>query len=955
MNSLLKLLAGEENIKLSCISGQCIHVSQLPGVKLTEPTAPILSIVLMVLTSLTLVGGVFWGLWFIKRRQEQEKQEALDWYRQHGLTGTDDGTLSEGTEEEETRKKLMMAGHVPMTLSFRNISYVVDLKRGKPVATANNVNSSTSSLASLNTGFEWIIPARLREFWTRQRGYRSVATVEEGDGAEEEDDVAAATSNATTLQAQQTIPDDGTRLVVLDGVQGIVKPGQVMAIMGGSGAGKTTFLDILANKSKSGIVNGEILVNGRHVSAAEYKRVIGFVDQEDHLMDTLTVYETILYSALLRLPANMPIEAKKFRVQETMMELGISAIANRKIGKAGSRGISGGEKRRVSIACELVTSPSILFLDEPTSGLDSYNAYNVVESLVSLARQYQRTVITTIHQPRSNIYALFDQLVLLAKGRVVYSGPAQQAVIQHFADMGFQCPLGFNIADYLVDLTMHAVSADRSGASPTQGGNNRVVGTTSQQEGEVVSNGGLLRPDSPQFVSASPTGSPSISPIKKKSIRELQEESLFTPQKSSGNSNSNLPPRIAISRRSTMTATNGPRSAMSGYFSGGVYISSHLQMLVDGYKNSSISRQIMEEMDDVQSPGSASASSGVERDEENGNGVSSPNRGYHHQRGRSWGSIRNTLWRNTNEGASVGVTTIANTSATDSNTTLNARGVGWWMQFKILSGRTLKNLYRNPNLLMMHYVISMLVAVICGMVFWQVKNDMSGFQNRMGMLFFSCALFGFGCLTSLQIFYNERVIFVRERANRYYTPFTYFCSKVLFDLIPLRVIPPIIFGLISYHMVGFRDDSIYYMLRFLLVLVLFNVTAASICLFFGIVFREPGVANLVCSMVMLFEMLFGGLLLNRNSMPKYLTWIVDFSFFNNALEASLVNEVSGISLRDTKFGQQMDVSGSMVLQSFGFAYMNAAYWVDVGKLVVMCWLFLVAAFIWLQLFVRERR
>src|SRR5690606_20447454 len=87
------------------------------------------------------------------------------------------------------------------------------------------------------------------------------------------------------------------------------------------------------------------------------------------------------------------------------------------------RGISGGEKRRVGIACELVTSPSILFLDEPTSGLDAFNAFNVIECLVTLAKNYRRTVVFTIHQPRSNIVALFDRLILLAKGKTVYSGP----------------------------------------------------------------------------------------------------------------------------------------------------------------------------------------------------------------------------------------------------------------------------------------------------------------------------------------------------------------------------------------------------------------------------------------------------------------------------------------------------------------------------------------------------
>lgn len=155
---------------------------------------------------------------------------------------------------------------------------------------------------------------------------------------------------------------------VLDAISGAAQPGEIMAVIGASGAGKSTFLDLLARKRKQGSVTGEILVNGRKVSDTEYRRVVGFVDQEDTLMGTLTVYETVLYSALLRLPRDMSFEDKKMRTLETMHELGILHIRDSRIGESGQRSISGGEKRRVSIACELVTSPSILFLDEPTSG-----------------------------------------------------------------------------------------------------------------------------------------------------------------------------------------------------------------------------------------------------------------------------------------------------------------------------------------------------------------------------------------------------------------------------------------------------------------------------------------------------------------------------------------------------------------------------------------------------------
>lgn len=156
---------------------------------------------------------------------------------------------------------------------------------------------------------------------------------------------------------------------ILTDITGSVSPGQVMAILGSSGAGKSTFLDILARKDKRGRVTGRLHINGSEIDDdALYRRVIGFVDQEDTLMPTLTVYETVLYSAVLRLPREMSVEAKKFRTLETMNELGILGIKDSRIGESGKRSISGGEKRRVSIACELVTSPSILFLDEPTSG-----------------------------------------------------------------------------------------------------------------------------------------------------------------------------------------------------------------------------------------------------------------------------------------------------------------------------------------------------------------------------------------------------------------------------------------------------------------------------------------------------------------------------------------------------------------------------------------------------------
>ena len=122
---------------------------------------------------------------------------------------------------------------------------------------------------------------------------------------------------------------------ILDNISGSAKPGQLLAIMGASGAGKSTFLDLLARRAKRGVSSGSVLVNGRHVPDATFRKVVGFVDQEDTLMSTLTVYETVLYSALLRLPREMSLEAKKYRTLETMNELGILGIKDARIGDTG--------------------------------------------------------------------------------------------------------------------------------------------------------------------------------------------------------------------------------------------------------------------------------------------------------------------------------------------------------------------------------------------------------------------------------------------------------------------------------------------------------------------------------------------------------------------------------------------------------------------------------------------
>ncbi|KAG2139030.1 hypothetical protein DEU56DRAFT_801366 [Suillus clintonianus] len=261
---------------------------------------------------------------------------------------------------------------------------------------------------------------------------------------------------------------------ILDSVSGGVESGQLMAILGPSGAGKTTLVELIAGKTKSGQYTGSITFPP--YSPGHHPRV-AFVPQNDILPAMLTVREALTFAASLRLPESLPVSSKAALVSTVISKLGLDAVAETRIGATDGtgRGISGGEARRVSIGLELVGCPDVLVCDEPTSGLDSVSARRVVNVLKELAREggvaigHQGShghrkgvaVICSVHQPSSRLYHTFDSVHLLSNGRALYSGPGGLAPAQYFMRMregggaGADVPPyeeGYNVADYLLDI-----------------------------------------------------------------------------------------------------------------------------------------------------------------------------------------------------------------------------------------------------------------------------------------------------------------------------------------------------------------------------------------------------------------------------------------------------------------------------------------------------------------------
>ncbi|SSD58246.1 related to Probable ATP-dependent permease [Saccharomycodes ludwigii] len=645
---------------------------------------------------------------------------------------------------------------------------------------------------------------------------------------------------------------------VLNKVSGIVQPGQIMAIMGGSGAGKTTLLDILAMKNKSGTVEGTIRINGQKMDPTEFRKITGFVDQDDHLFPTLTVYETVLNSALLRLPSKMSLKSKHKRVEKVLKELRIFNIKDKLIGNDFERGISGGEKRRVSIACELVTSPLILFLDEPTSGLDSNNARNVVECLLKLANHQNRTLVVSIHQPRSNIFKMFDRLILLSSGEMCYSGVTSD-VGGFLKNCGYECPRDYNIADYLIDVTFD--EKDSTGKAD--------IATTLAIDNEEVQPPQVHNIDDELRESNNSSNSTNRNEWEHYAEHRDEIRSLLFKDNDNGNGGGNT---ISSSKGSVGTG-----------------------LLCKEFQSSSIYQQLLYDVN-------------METVNSNTHNIKLP-------------------------------TGCGKASFSE--------------QLSILCSRSFKNVYRNPKLLIGNYLLTVILGAFLGALYYKVEDDISGFQNRLGLFFFIITFFGFLSFTELSAFYLERIIFIKERSNNYYHPLAYFISKILSDVLPLRIIPPFILAIVLYPLVGLniKDNAF---IKFIGILVLFNLSVSFEILTIGIIFEDLNNSIISSVLILLWSILFSGLFINTQDITNFIfKYMKNFSLFYYAYESLIINEVKSLTLKEKKFGLSIEVPGATILSTFGFQVANLKF--DILMLCVAIFGFLITAYLILRFFVVENR
>ncbi|XP_008314619.2 ATP-binding cassette sub-family G member 2 [Cynoglossus semilaevis] len=529
---------------------------------------------------------------------------------------------------------------------------------------------------------------------------------------------------------------------ILADLSGIMKPG-INAILGPSGSGKSTFLDVLAARKDPSGLSGEVLINGAP-QPENFKHLCGYVVQGEVIMGTLTVRENLCFSAALRLPSSLPQSEKMARVGLLIDELGLTNVADSKVGTEMIRGISGGEKKRTMIGMELINEPAVLFLDEPTSGLDAATANSVLELLRRMANN-GKTIILSIHQPRYSIYRFFDSLTLLVSGNMVYHGPAQNA-LDYFASIGYCCEPHNNPADFFLDV----IHGNYIGPAMTK--------DQCSEDGQQLSG--------------------SRQSVEEHLIEEYRRCSYYSDRQVDLE-------RIVKKKEFISCLKSHSRSPY----------------------NSSFCQQL--------------------------------------------------------------------------NSVLK---------------RTFKNILINPQSFVSEVTISILLALIVGAIFFGVKDDQSGIQNRMGAIFFITTNQCFATISSAELFIAERKLFVHEYISGYYRASVYFLSKVLAEIL-LRSITSTIFCCIVYFVIGLKFTTAAFLI-FVLTVTLMTCTASAMNMAISANQTVVAVATIYMTLCFILMMIFSGLLVYLPGVVSWLAWLKYLSIPRYGTAALNVNEFVGLKFCD---------------------------------------------------------
>jgi len=659
------------------------------------------------------------------------------------------------------------------------------------------------------------------------------------------------------------------RKTILDGVTGVFRPGQLTAIMGPSGAGKSTLLNVLAGY-KVRNVEGSIKINGSARNLQTFRKIQAYIMQDDYLLPYISVDEAMIAAANLKLGPGFTHQSRRQVVDDVLETLGLTSCRKTRCLK-----LSGGQRKRLSIALELLNNPPVMFFDEPTSGLDSNSCSSCVSLLKTLA-EGGRTIICTIHQPSSRLFQQFDQLYILARGSCIYRG-TRPNLVPALAAAGLNCPGYHNPADFVMeaasgeygDWTTSLIKASENGRSLDW------TGTVESTE--------LHAADS----------------------CTVTDETDFSIPKPHGRTNG----KANFAANGVSTQQNGAvqrRSEAPGSSRQSAGAQSAEPPAYDSCSSSLLAAA-------EQQPSQKTAACAWDPCQKQDLTVCARDRCQ-----RQDSETGGLLQRLDSGGEAACETPDLLCQKLDSGRELFR--VSFCTQFCVLLKRTCKSIIRDRMLTTARLTSHVLFGLLIGSLYFQIGNEAKDVYNNAAQLFFALMFLLFSALMpTILTFPMEMSVFKKEYMNCWYSVKSYYLAKTLADL-PFQIVFPLIYDVIVYFMTSQPMEWDRFCM-FCLMTILTSLVAQSVGLVIGACCGIQ-LAVFLGPITMIPIILFSGFFVNLDTIPVYLSWVSYLSYARYSFQGLMLS-VYGFDREDmhcslpfchfrspSKFLKEMDMLGA---------------------------------------------
>ncbi|XP_004301244.1 PREDICTED: ABC transporter G family member 17-like [Fragaria vesca subsp. vesca] len=671
---------------------------------------------------------------------------------------------------------------------------------------------------------------------------------------------------------------------LLNDISGQAIRGEVMAIMGPSGAGKSTFLDALGGRIAQGSLEGSVRVDGKTVTTSYMKMVSSYVMQDDQLFPMLTVFETFMFAAEVRLPPSLSKDEKRNRVYELLDQLGLQSATHTYIGDEGRRGVSGGERRRVSIGIDIIHKPSLLFLDEPTSGLDSTSAYSVVEKVKEIARGGS-IVLMTIHQPSYRIQNLLDRMTILARGKLIYLG-SPHGLSAHLSGFGRPVPDGENNLEYLLDVIREYDESNvgldplvvylRDGIKPDQMSQTPLKTpkkTPRHSYKKTPSSKHMLSLRSKLSIGNSTPGPDSRPSDDYDEDDEFEEEDFDN----------------SLERKTIQTPMN--------HFTSGIY---NPRLASQFYKDFSVwiyngvkgTPRRPPSWTPARTPGRTPGKTPISMSGLRSSVVSSQYATPQHYPPRPSSTRTPVVFSPSVDDSSYGASyeEFEMEEPELDEIELGPKFANPWLrEVAVLSWRTALNVVRTPELFLSREIVLAVMALILSSLFDNLHEDSFKNINRLlNFYIFAVCLVFFSSNDAVPTFIQERFIFIRETSHNAYRASSYVISSLIVYL-PFFAVQALTFAAITKFMLHLNSS----LFNFWIILYASLITTNAYVMLVSALVPSyiTGYAVVIATTALFF--LTCGFFLKRSQIPDYWVWVHYISAIKYPFEAMLTNEFQG--------------------------------------------------------------